>query len=239
MQEQLLEKCVHGYPVSDPNLSRHHYFQYCKQQTGISLCFLWASAPLSLSHFAHSLHLCCCSPNFSCFSSVTLFHFIRCPFTSCGHTFLRLWLLFLFLHCPISLLFSNSVPAQYSSTLHPFAEPGELQKMVIAGESGGVSLELGAAVVCSAKHFPSWRWRIPFDEKERHKDYLGRRKEKTPHFVALHSSLSFPEEEDFRKFLPCEMLLCKYLLWARHVSLLWQCRTATLVLQPLPRNFMM
>lgn len=99
--------------------------------------------------------------------------------------------LFLFLHCPISFLFSSPVPAHYSSNLHPFAEPVELQKMVIAGESGGVFLELGAAVVWSAKHFPSRRWRIPFDENERHKDYLGRRKEKTPNFVALLSSSPF------------------------------------------------
>lgn len=37
MQERLLEKHVPENPVAGPNPSPHHYFQNCKQQTGISL----------------------------------------------------------------------------------------------------------------------------------------------------------------------------------------------------------
>lgn len=56
---------------------------------------------------------------------------------------------------------------------HPsptYTEIGKMQKMIIPRETGGMSLELGAAIACREKHFPVWRWSIPFDENERHKE---------------------------------------------------------------------
>lgn len=84
----------------------------------------------------------------------------------------------------------------YSSLLffHPsptYTELSKLQKMVLPRETGGMSLELGAVIGCREKQFPSWRWRVPFNENERHKDYLGRRKEKPSIFVAVRISSPF------------------------------------------------
>lgn len=117
MQEQLLEKCVHEYHVPDPNPSPHHYFQYCKQQTGCFSVHLLLFSPLIL--LTHCISVVVpqifpvvpqqlCSPP----SDVLLIHINTLPLDP-------FWLLFLFLHCHVSFLLFDSPPARSSSTLHP------------------------------------------------------------------------------------------------------------------------
>lgn len=82
MQEQRLEKYVPAYPVAGLNPSPHHYFQNCKQQTGVSLVIsvcICSSFPLSFCSLIALLLLfprffllfpSDCSPS----SDVLLFH---------------------------------------------------------------------------------------------------------------------------------------------------------------------
>ena len=97
----------------------------------------------------------------------------------------------LWLIVPLHSLLSSSPPACFSSTLtHIYrtwqaAENGHSKRnwWHVLGDGSGYKLQ--------KKQFPSWRWRIPFDENERHKDYLERRKEKQPNFVAFRSPSPF------------------------------------------------
>lgn len=155
MQEQLLEKHVHEYPVLSPNLLPHHCFQCCKQQTGISMYFLHASAPFFLS-FCSLIASLLLFPRFSLLFPVTLQHIL---FLHIDTLFLDpLWLL-----VPLpSVSCLLSAPQLFSSLLscYPlivYSELGQLQKVVIWSEIGGVSSKLGVDIGCREKYFPSWR----------------------------------------------------------------------------------
>lgn len=153
MQEQLLEKHVPEYPVAGPNPSPHRYFQNCKQQTGVSLSFLCASAPLFLS-FCSLIALLLLFPRFfllfpsdcSPSSDILLLHvetlsvdplWLFVPLSSLPH-------LLSALHLYSSLLFLHPSPT--------YTELGKMQKIVIPRETGGMSLELGVAIGCKEKH---------------------------------------------------------------------------------------
>lgn len=179
MQEQLLEKHVPEYPVAGPNPSPHHYFQNCKQQTGVSLSFLCASAPLFLS-FCSLIALLLLFPRVFPIVPQWLFPFIRHPFTSCRDPFHRPSLAF------YSSFFTATSPFCSPSLLQPALPPPftHIYRTWQDAENSHSKrnwwhvLGAGSGHRLQRKALPSWRWRISFNENERHKDYLGRKKEK-------------------------------------------------------------
>lgn len=80
-----------------------------------------------------------------------------------------------------------------------------MQKIVIPRETGGMTLELGAAIGCKEKH--SQVGGEEFDSMSTRITRGGRKK----NYQILYL-LSFSEEKDFRKFVLCEVHLFKYFL---------------------------
>lgn len=114
-----------------------------------------------------------------------LFPYLRHLFTSYRHPFLR-----------PSVAYCSS----FFTATSPFCSPALLQPVLLPpfthmyrtwqGALNSHSrrnwwhvLGAGSSHRLQGKALPSWRWRISFNENERHKDYLGRKKETTPSFV--------------------------------------------------------